>query len=221
MILVTGASDGLGKEIARIYKEAGKTVVNLSRRESEFADHNLLHDLSQGSGIEAAVGQIQELDEPIEALINCVGVWSEQPIGEITESEIKRLMSSNLKSNMLLTSLLIEDIKRDKADVVSVVSTAGTKPSSHHPAYAASKWAQRGYTLSLQDELRPTKCRVISFCPGGIKTRLFEKDLGTDITDDETTWMDPRDLAVFIKQILDLPKSIEVSEVIVNRKKNA
>lgn len=221
MIIITGASDGLGLEVAKIYKQAGMTVVNISRRQSEFADYNILHNLQEGEEIQSAVGEILQIDEKLEAVINCIGVWTSEPIGKITEAEIKRTMATNVKSNILITSELLEKIKQDSADVLNVISTAGLKGNSHHALYVASKWAQRGYTLSLQDELKDTKCRVISFCPGGIKTKLFEKDLGEDITEDQTTWMNPADLAVFIKQILDLPKSIEVSEVVLNRKKNS
>lgn len=221
MIIITGASDGLGLEVAKVYKKAGAKVLNVSRRVSEFADYNILHDLREGSEILSAVKEISKINEKLEAIINCIGVWSQEPIGEITEVEIKRLMSTNLKSNILLTSELLARIKQDSTDILNVISTAGLKGNSHHALYVASKWAQRGYTLSLQDELKDTRCRVVSFCPGGIKTKLFEKNLAKDITEDDTTWMDPADLALFIKQILDLPKSIEVSEVVLNRKKNS
>ncbi len=48
MIVITGASDGLGHQLAKLYKESGKTVVNVSRRECEHADVNLLHNLREG-----------------------------------------------------------------------------------------------------------------------------------------------------------------------------
>jgi len=46
MIVITGASDGLGYQLAKLCKEAGKTVVNISRRECEYADVNVLHNLA-------------------------------------------------------------------------------------------------------------------------------------------------------------------------------
>lgn len=218
MIVITGASDGLGLEIAKLYKTSGKTVVNISRRECPVADYNLLYDLSQGAEIEAAVAKILELSEPLEVLVNNAGVYSEQPIGEITEDEIKRLMATNVKSNILLSSGLIERIKKDETDILSVVSTAGMNTNPMHAVYTTSKWAQRGYTKALQVQLHDTRSRVISFCPGGMKTKMFAKDLGRDPTEDGKYWIDPKDIAIFAKQILDLPKSIEVSEVILNRK---
>lgn len=218
MIVITGASSGVGLELAKLYKEEGKKVVNISRRASEFADVNIVKNLREGPEIIAAARAVEEIEEPLEAIINCIGVYSEAGFGAITEEEIKRLMSSNVKAPMLLVSELFERIKKDGADVVNVVSKAGTANGTitpMSPIYAASKWAERGFTLSLQAALKDTPCRVVSFCPGGIKTNLFKK---ADADVDVTGWMDPADIAAFIKKILDLPKNMEVSEVLINRK---
>lgn len=218
MIVITGASDGLGLELAKLYKDDDKMVINISRRECPVADHNLLHDLTKGEEILAAAQEVMAIGEPLEILINNAGVYSEQPIGGITEDEIKRLMATNVKSNILLTSELINRIKKDGTDILSVISTAGTKGKAAHSVYAASKWAQRGYTKSLQEELKDTTSRVIIFCPGGINTGFPEKTETYVGQEDRSGWMDPKALAKFIKQILDLPKNIEVSEIIINRK---
>lgn len=215
MIVITGASDGLGLQVAKLYKDAGNTVVNVSRRECKYADRNIVMSLREGAEIQEAARQILELKEPITAFINCIGTFSEEVFGDITEDEIKRLMSTNVKAPMLLASELIGRIKSDDADVLNVISTAGTKGNPAHPVYAASKWAERGFTKALQEELKRTKCRVISFCPGGMQTGFFEKT-GDNPTNE--SWMQPEDVAVFIKNILDLPKNMEVSEVIINRK---
>ncbi len=219
MIIITGASDGLGKEIAKLYKASGVKVINISRRECEEADINLQHDLTQGSEISAAVEQISKMPEEITALINCVGVWGEEPIADMTESEVDLLLATNIKAPMLLVSGLISKIKADGADVVNVISTAGLWGNKDHIAYAASKWGERGFTEALRAELKNTASRTMSFYPGGMKTKFFEKSLGTDITDDGSYWMDPAAVALCLKQLLDLPKNIEVSEITLNRKK--
>lgn len=218
MIVITGASDGLGLQLAKQYKEAGRKVVNISRRESKYADVNITLSLREGEQIEKAVAKIAKLDEPIEAIIYCAGVISIQPLGEITEDEVKRLMSTNVKSQILLTSMLIDRIKKDKTDIVCMSSTIGTKGYVNQAVYGASKWAVRGFAKNLQEEFKDTPNRVISFCSGGFKTKFFEKATGVDNTTNEKEWMKPQDVALFIKQILDLPKNMEVSEVILNRK---
>ena len=218
MIVITGASDGLGLEIARLYKEAGKKVVNISRRSSKYADENILKSLREGPEIEEAAKAVIAISEPLEAIINCAGVFSEEPLGGITEEEIKRLMSTNVKGPILLVSNLLERIKKDGTDIVNVASTVAFKGNANEAVYGASKWALRGFSANLQTELKNTPCRVISFCPGGFQTKLFEKATGNDNTADGSEWMKAADVALCLKQLLDLPKNMEVSEIVINRK---
>jgi meso-butanediol dehydrogenase/(S,S)-butanediol dehydrogenase/diacetyl reductase len=177
-----------------------------------------LFNLREGADIEKAAKSVLAIDEPLEALVNCAGVLSIQPLGKITEDEVKRVMSTNVKSAILLVSNLTDRIKKDGTDIVNVASTVGLKGYVDQAVYGASKWAIRGFSANLQIELKDTACRVISFCPGGFKSKLFEKATGDDNTTSEGEWMRPADVALFMKQILDLPKNMEVSEVIINRK---
>lgn len=215
MIVITGASSGVGLELAKIYQDAGEKVVNISRRDSKYADVNILKDLREGPSIIEAAAAVCDIEKPIKTIVNCVGVFSDEQLGSITEDEIKRVMSSNVKAPILFISELLDRIKQDQSDILNVVSIIGTIPGAHAPVYATSKWAERGFTLSLQELLKDTPSRVISFCPGGIKTDIFDK-VGANVKVDD--WMDPKAIALFIKQILDLPKNIEVSEVVIRRK---
>ena len=217
MIVITGASDGLGLQLAKLYREAGKKVVNISRRPSEFADVNIVLSLREGPEIQEAADRVAEIDDELEAIIHNAGVMSLQKFGEITEDEIKRLMSTNVKSQILLTSFMHERIKKDGTDIVCVSSTVGTKAYIDQAVYGASKWAVRGFAKNLQEEFKKSPNRVISFCPGGFESSIFEKATGKPIANPDE-WMKPEDVALFMKQILDLPKNMEVSEVILNRK---
>lgn len=211
-------ANGLGKSLAQQYFSRGKTVVNVSRRKSKYAQHNIAADLRHGAAIKKAANQILKIKEPLEAIVNAAGVLSVQPLGNISEDEIKRTMATNVKAPILLVSNLIAKIKKDGTDIVNVSSTVGTKGYINQAIYGASKWAVRGLSANLQAELANYPCRVISFCPGGFKSGLFKKATGTDNTKDGSEWMSPDELARFIIQILELPKNMEVSEVIVNRR---
>lgn len=218
MIVITGASDGLGKELARLYKKAGKKVVSISRHESDQADESIIADLTDSKAIKEAVSQVLKIEEPIEALVNCAGVFSQQPLSEVSEEELERVIATNTKAPVLLVAGLIDRIRADGADIVNVSSTVGTKAYSEQAAYGVSKWGLRGFSQNLQVELKNTPCRVISFCPGGFKSKLFEKFSGHDNTEDGSQWMKSEDVALCLKQTLDLPKNMEVSEIVINRK---
>lgn len=216
MIIITGASDGLGLELAKIYKDTDKKVINISRRNSKFADVNLPTDLLQESQIEKATQEILAIEEPIEVLVNCAGVMSLEPLNSITASEIDRTFGVNARAAILLVSRLTERLKQDHTDIVNVASTVGLKAYQDQAAYGASKWAMRGFSQNLQIELKDTN-RVISLCVGGFNSDIAKKVTGNEIPDPQN-WMNPSDIAVFVKQITDLPKSMEVTEVVINRK---
>lgn len=217
MIVITGASDGLGLELAKIYQSTGRKVINISRRKSEFADKNILADLTSEVEIKNAALEIMAIDEPLEFLINCAGVLAIEPLGSVDGKKLRQVLAVNVEAAILLVSNLTDRIRHDGTDIVNVASTVGLKGYVDQTAYGASKWAMRGFSANLQVELKNTGCRVISFCPGGFESKIFEKATGRK-NQDFTHWMRPADIALFIKQILDLPKNMEVSEVIINRK---
>jgi len=220
MVVITGASDGLGLELAKRYRKEGSIhVVNVSRRECPYANINLLHDLQRGEEVIAAAGEILALDHPLEVLVNCAGVLTIEPLGEISEAEIQRTMAINITAPILLTSQLFERIKTDGTDIVNVSSAMAAKPRTDHTVYLASKWALRGFSTNLQAELKNYHSRVISFCPGGFQTRIYAKVTGEDSSADKGALMSAADVAKCLQQLLDLPKNMEASEIILNRKK--
>ncbi len=215
MIVITGASDGLGKELATVFKEAGKTVVNVSRTQNDAVE-NIICDLSSADSVEQAAAHIIDRNEPLELLINCAGVMSVEPITEISADEIKKIFAVNIEGPMLLTSRLAEKITVDDGDIVNIASTVGTKAYESQAAYGSSKWAMRGFSHNLQLEFKNSSVRVLSVCVGGMNTKMGEK-IGNKMTDPEN-WMDANDIALMIKSFIDVPKLIEVSEITINRK---
>jgi NADP-dependent 3-hydroxy acid dehydrogenase YdfG len=217
MIVITGASGKLGGALADILVAKSKRVINLSRKAADGKLEFISTDLTDPESIKRAAKQINSRDEPLEALINCAGVFSEQAANALTDEQITKTFATNVEGPMLLTSLLMDKIRKDGADIVNVASSVGTKAYKSQAAYGSSKWAMRGFSANLQAEFKGQPNRVISFCPGGFESKLFEKATGVDniVTG---SWMTAEDLAAFIVQILELPKNMEVSEVIVNRK---
>lgn len=216
MILITGASDGVCKQLARLYRDAGKKVVSVSRQDCQYADITIHADFMKDEEVERAAKEVLGMSERLEVLVNGAGVWTEESMEEISAGEIDRVMTINANATMLFTSTLLGKIKNDGTDILNIISTAGTEQIALTSAvYTASKWALRGFTKSLQNELKPTECRVIGFCPGGIDTDFFEKY--NHRREGQDDWMRPEEIAKLMKQLLDLPKKMQVSEIIINR----
>lgn len=215
--ILTGASDGLGFEISRCLIERGFEVIGLSRNKPD--NNDVVHiktDLTDDDSIKSAIQKIREGYKEFDLLINCAGVLNIVPIEKLDSSDTGDLFKVNVISPMILVSGLIDLVRKNEADIVNVGSTMGFKAYEKQAAYTGSKWAMRGFTKNLQVELKNTPCRVIGFNPGGFKSRLFEKATGKEMNLDG--FMEAKDIANFLMKIIDLPKNMEVSEVIINRK---
>jgi short-subunit dehydrogenase len=216
-VLITGASDGLGFEVAKKLIDKGVEVVSLSRRKPRYKDIGFIKtDLSKESSIRKAVDVIKRKHKDFDALINCAGIINIKELGKIDYGESERLLKINTLAPMILSSELIGLIRNNEADIINVGSTVGLKAYKDQAAYGVSKWGIRGLNEYLRLELKDTKSRVIGFMPGGFKSRFVQKYTKTDA--DLSAYMDPADLAKFLVQIFELPKTLEVSEVIINRK---
>lgn len=218
MIIITGASDGLGKELAQLYVAEGKKVIGLCRGMVPDGVEHVVTDLRNDESINDAIKVITNKDEECEALINCAGVLSIEKIDKLSAAEVDKVLDTNIRGLLLLTSGIMDKIKQDGTDIVNIASSVGMKAYADQAAYGVSKWAMRGFSANLQLELKDFPSRVISFCPGGFKTKLFEKATGVDNTSDGSEWMSAGDVAKCLKQLLELPKNMEVSEIVINRK---
>lgn len=219
MYIITGASDGLGLAIAELLASKGKKVVSLSRTKPPTNNIDWIKvDLIDGKSVEHAADQLLQQEDTLEALINCAAVTSYEDIDSLTAGELDRMFKTNVTSAMLLTSKLLNRLKQDGADIVNVGATIALKSGyAQQSVYSTTKWALRGFTQNLSDELKPTTCRVTSLLLGGFNSKMHQKVTGKAIADPDN-WMRVEDIASYLVQILELPKNMEISEVIINRK---
>jgi NADP-dependent 3-hydroxy acid dehydrogenase YdfG len=117
---------------------------------------------------------------------------------------------------MMLVSGLKNSIISNEADILNIGSSIAFKAYENQTAYGSSKWGLRGLNENLRLEFKGTDVRVVSFNPGGFKSKLFEKASGEKINLDK--FMDPKDLADIVFFIINTPKTLEVSEILINRK---
>ena len=217
-ILLTGASDGLGKEFAKLCISKNINIVALCRTKPEYECDFIKVDLTDEKSMLDACDLIKQKYKKFDALINCAGVPGIQKINEITYSCLDNLMKINSVAPMFLTSQLIDLIKENEADIINVGSTIGLKQGYEDQlAYTTSKWALRGTSYNLQLELKKYNCRVIQLNVGGMNTRMHEKFTGNKIENPDE-WMNPKDIADVMLYTLNLPKKVEISEITINRK---
>ena len=220
-IIITGASDGLGKAVAQLFITSGDRVINISRTPSNVEGiHNIKCDLTSELDIDKAIDVIKKEYSNFDVLINNAAIVGYSPVDNIDYKKFEKTWKLNAIAPLYLISKLFDLIVKNEADVINI----GTTNSQHaHPglegqlAYCASKYGLRGGSYNISMELKKTKARLIHIYMGGFQSKMHEKDYGKVMTDPEN-WMKTSDLANIIRDITNLPKQIEISEITINRK---
>lgn len=220
-VIVTGGSDGLGGALVDSLIASGFRVVNVSRRKNDKAQANILCDLSTADGIKNATDSILKMNEPLRAIIYSAGVLSFGDAASLDDAEYERVFSINTKAPMLMTSALLDKLEADKADIVIINSVAGIQSYPAQIIYNSSKAALHSYTKDLRETLSATESRVIGVYPGMLDTDMAQKIPDRAMPKSKHPTIKPAELADYIVYTINLPKVMEVSDIVINRKKHA
>jgi len=184
-IIISGASGGIGKEIVKSLAKKNTRLIllyNSNSTEVESLKNNLEKtceiviykcNLTIAENVEKMVNHIIANFSTIDVLINCAGVGKIQQIQDTTEADYYYVTDTNLKSVVLLTSLISKNMISNKSGkIVNISSMWGKVGASMESLYSASKGAINALTLSLAKELGPSNITVNAICPGLIDTKM-------------------------------------------------
>jgi 3-oxoacyl-[acyl-carrier protein] reductase len=192
VVLVTGASRGIGLAIARRLGQmgarvslCGRNAPNLERAASELRAARaqvmaVRADMTRGEEIDALVGETQRAFGPIDILVNNAGIGIFGPFQEQSETVWNAVMETNLKS-VFLTSRAVapEMIRRKTGQIINICSLAGKSTFANGAIYCASKWGLLGLSGCMAEDLRAYGIRVSAICPGSVATE-FSPHAGKD-----------------------------------------
>ncbi len=181
--LVTGASSGIGWEIARQLAGAGAQVLVHGRdtaRLSALAETTggvaLPGDLAHEGGAGRLAAAALEVRGRIDVLVNNAGVGHAGPFGEMSEQGIARMIAVNLTAPITLTRLLLPEMRREgRGNVTFVTSIAGRLGVAEEAVYAATKAGLDTFAESLRLELRGSGVTVGVLVPGVVDTPFFDR----------------------------------------------
>lgn len=217
MFIITGASEGLGAAIAQVAQENDFPVANIARRANPDAERNIIADLSSLDGVSATVEAIKAIDRPTALVLNA-GTLSLTSIATVDSAEYERVMNLNLRAPLLLLSGLYDWIRNHEIDIVIINSIASQRGNKGQVTYDISKWGLRGLTEDLRLELKDTACRVIGAYPGMLDTNMAGNIPENPLPKSKKPTISSDDLAKLIVRAVQTPKSMEVSDIIVERK---
>ncbi len=191
-ILITGAGDGLGLALARIYEAEGRPVIALGRRPFTELDsppypssRYIQIDLARPDADTILLRALNALEIPsLDLVIHNAGIGYFGPPERQTERDIQDLIGLNFTLPIRLTLALMSRLEAAKGNVVFIGSVAAALPCPQYVTYAASKRGLEGFARSLRLEAEGRfKVQVVH--PGPMRTRFHEK---AGIPLDEMKW---------------------------------
>ena len=186
IILVTGASRGIGREIAYTLAKEGNTVIANYNKSKDMAEslkeisknENLnidiyKADVSNREDVKEMINYILNKYKRIDVLVNNAGIDQEKMFQDITDNDWNEVIKTNLYSVFCVTQEIIPNMVSNKSGcIINISSIYGIKGGSCAALYSASKAGIDGITKSLAKELGPSKIRVNSIAPGYIDTDM-------------------------------------------------
>jgi NAD(P)-dependent dehydrogenase (short-subunit alcohol dehydrogenase family) len=190
IVVVTGASTGLGLVLAKLFVEAGDVVYGTSKTKKNWksAAHALNSpnfqlkqlDSSIESDVKRFISRIIKKRRKIDILINNAGYVSTlSNVQDHKLSDLKRNMSDNFYTAFLMSKHVLRHMWKENAGLIlNIASMAGWRAVPRLSGYSASKFAVRALTEAVAKENDDTNIKCITICPGGMNTRMRAKVFG-------------------------------------------
>jgi len=187
LALVTGASSGIGRELAKQFAQHGFDVVVTAENDAVHAGIEQLEasgvtayavqaDLATREGVEQLHRSMLALERPVAAAALNAGVGVAGRFDQTSLEDDLRLIALNVGSTVHLTKLLLPDmVSRGEGRLLMTASVASTMPGPYYATYAASKAFVHSFAEAVRDELRDTGVTVTSLMPGPTDTNFFDR----------------------------------------------
>lgn len=192
--IISGASRGIGREIALSLAKSGFDIAILSLKNDKLLDEtrkkiiqlgrrciSSLLDISNFNECENFINTVVNKFGKIDVLINNCGISYIGLVQDMTTDDFDKIMKTNFYSCFYMSKLVIPHMLKNKSGkIINISSIWGKKGASMEVAYSASKGAINSFTKALAKELAPSNIQVNAIAPGYIDTDM-NADINTDI----------------------------------------
>lgn len=180
VVVVTGATSGIGRATALRFAKAGAKVVATGRDQRRLAelapevDCTLTLDVTDPEAVEIVAAAIVDRYGGADVLVNNAGIGLFESWEATDDAALRRVMDVNLHGAVAVARALLPSLIARNGVLVQVASVAGKRGYARHTAYCAAKHALVGWSEALRHELRGTGCDVVVVCPPAVRTPFFE-----------------------------------------------
>ncbi len=194
VVLITGASNGLGKALAAVYAKAGHNLLLTGRDASALQEtvalaeaagvivFSIVQDFSASDAVDKIITFIESKHLNIAVLINNAGLGSHSNFAHLPEEEARMLLAVNIQSLVLLTNRIVPMmLLKKQGSIVNIASVYAYASIPGQVLYAASKAFVKSFSLGLSFDLKRYGIHVSCICPGSTTQTKFRKRIGLQV----------------------------------------
>jgi len=232
IILITGASSGIGAACAQVFAQAGARLILAARRRQRLEElaaslapcpvHLLELDVRDRSQVESSLSQLPSDWAEIDILINNAGLSRGlDKLHEGSISDWEEMIDTNIKGLLYITRTVVPGmVKRDRGHVVNIGSIAGHQTYPKGNVYCGSKAAVRAISEGLKQDLLGTPVRVTSIDPGMVETEFSSVRFHGDTERAKKVYqgltpLTPADVADAVFFCVTRPVHVNISEMLL------
>lgn len=233
LAIITGASSGIGREIAKTLSEKGHPVLLLSRRLKEMEELNLPNSLCKSVDVtdlntmEKAIKEAEEKFGKADLLVNCAGIMLLGDPASQSYTEWSNMIDVNIKGILTGTNILLESFKeRKEGTIINISSIAGRKTFDNHSVYCGTKFAVHAISENIRKEVASSNVRVITIAPGVVETPLLSHTTDAAIKANYNDWkktiesgLDAKKIAQCVDFAYSQPQDVCIREIVISKTK--
>ncbi|MCK6629809.1 MAG: SDR family oxidoreductase [Anaerolineae bacterium] len=232
-VIITGASSGIGLEIARTLAADGARLVlaarsmdKLENAAAELAATGaplivVPTDVTRQKDCQALVHAAVDAFGAVDVLINSAGYAPPASLLDTTEEIWDATLNSCLKSVYLMTRVAVAVmLEQGGGTVVSISSNAGKYGYENRSAYCAAKWGLHGFTEALRVELGSRNIRFHLICPGAVATPWWETNHNPQAEAIKHKMIQPAEVAEAVRWVLAQPERLQIDEIVLKTQRS-
>lgn len=235
LVVVTGASSGIGAKIAKTMSEQGNPVLLISRRLEPMEDLKLPNsscksvDVTDLEGMKKAISEAEEKFGKVDLLVNCAGIMLLGHPDVQDYNEWNDMIDVNIKGILTGTNIVLKDmIERNEGTIINISSIAGRKTFDNHAVYCGTKFAVHAITENIRKEVSGSNVRMITIAPGVVETPLLSHTTNKEIVGDYNQWkktieegLEPQKIADCVAFAYNQPQDVCIREIVIAKTKQA
>jgi NADP-dependent 3-hydroxy acid dehydrogenase YdfG len=229
LVVITGASSGIGAACAQVFDAAGYPTLLIARRGDRLKDLGLSNavlatvDVTDTNALRDAINGAVEQHGPVDLLINNAGLM---PLGKIVDQnsdEWRAMLDVNVMALLDATQMVLPDmVSRRHGTIMNIGSVAGRNLYGNHTVYCGTKFAVHAISEGLRKEVAESNVRVTVIAPGLVETELLQHTSDAQIVADYQAYKDSVGGAIsasvvadLILHVYELPQNVCIREVVL------